>query len=50
MVVTDGKIDLDSGVAKVEGVIADADEGGLKAAADETGSMPMERRLVRIPS
>jgi hypothetical protein len=25
-------------------------KGGLKAAADETGSMPMERRSVRISS
>jgi hypothetical protein len=31
MVVTDGKVDLDSGVAnKVEDVIADADEGRLE--------------------
>jgi hypothetical protein len=25
-------------------------KGGLKAATNETGSMPMERRSVRIPS
>jgi uncharacterized protein YjaG (DUF416 family) len=30
MVVTDGKVDLDSDVAKVEDVIADADEGRLE--------------------
>jgi hypothetical protein len=30
MVVTDGKVHLDSGVAKVEDVIVDADEGRLK--------------------
>jgi uncharacterized protein YjaG (DUF416 family) len=30
MVVTDGKVDLDSSIAKVEDVIADADEGSLE--------------------
>jgi hypothetical protein len=30
MVVTDGKVDLDSGVAKVEDVIVDADKGRLE--------------------
>ena len=51
MVVIDEKVDLDSGVAdKVGDVIVDADEEGLKTTADETGSMPMERRSVRIPS
>jgi hypothetical protein len=30
MVVTDGKVDLDLGVVKVEDVIADADEGRLE--------------------
>ena len=50
MVVIDGKVDLDLGVAdKVGDVSVDTDEG-LKTTADETGSMPMERRSVRIPS
>ena len=49
MVEIDGKVDLDLGVAdRVEDVVADADEGRLTA--DEAGSMPMERRSVRIPS
>ena len=40
--VVDGKVDLDSGVAdKV---------GDISVDADETGSMLMERRSVRIPS
>jgi hypothetical protein len=30
MVATDGMVDLDSGVAKVEDVIPDADEGRLE--------------------
>jgi hypothetical protein len=30
MVVTDGKVDLDSSVAKVEDVVANADEGRLE--------------------
>jgi hypothetical protein len=30
MVVTDGKVDLDSGIVKVEDVIANADEGRLE--------------------
>ena len=42
MVVIDGKVDLNLGVAdKVGDIIVDA---------DETGSMPIERRSVRIPS
>ena len=47
----DGKVDLDSGVAdKVGDISVDANEGRLETTADETGSMPMERRSVRIPS
>ena len=58
MVVIDGKVDLDSGIAnKVGDVIVDADEGRLedycrwnRKYADGTGSIPMERRSVRFPS
>jgi hypothetical protein len=51
MVVVYGEARLDWGVAdKVKDIFADVDKEGLKAAADETGSVPMERRSMGIPS
>ena len=50
MVVIDGKVDLDSGVADKEMLVSIPMKEGLKTTANETGSMPMERRSVRIPS
>jgi hypothetical protein len=52
MVVTDGKVDLDSEALpiRLEMLLPMPMKEGLKTAADETGSMPMERRLMRIPS
>jgi hypothetical protein len=51
MVAVYGEARLDWGVAdKVKGIIADVNKGGLKTVADETGSMPMKRRSMGIPS
>jgi hypothetical protein len=52
MVVTDGKVDLDSEALSIrlKMLLPMPMKGGLKTAADETGSMPMERRSIRIPS
>jgi hypothetical protein len=52
MVVTDGKVDLDSEalLIRLEMLLPMPMKEGLKTAADETGIMQMERRLMRIPS
>jgi hypothetical protein len=52
MVVTDGNIDLDSGALSIrlKMLLPMPMKGGLKTAADETRSMPIERRSMRIPS
>jgi hypothetical protein len=52
MVVTDGKVDLDSKALpiRLKMLLLMPIKGGLKTAANETGSMPMERRSMRIPS
>jgi hypothetical protein len=52
MVVIDGKVDLDSEalLIRLEMLLPMSMKEGLKTAADETGSMPMERRSMRIPS
>jgi hypothetical protein len=52
MVVTDGKVDLDLEALpiRLKMLLPMPMKGGLKTAADETGSMPMEKRLMRIPS
>jgi hypothetical protein len=52
MVVTDGKVDLDSGALpiRLEMSLPMPMKEDLKTTADEMGSMPMERRLMRISS
>jgi hypothetical protein len=57
MVAVYGEVRLDWGVAnKVKDIIAADEIGsvlmkeGLKATVDETGSVPMERMLMGIPS
>jgi hypothetical protein len=52
MVVTDGKVDLDSEALpiRLEMLLPMPMKEGLKTTADETGSMSMERGSMRIPS
>jgi hypothetical protein len=52
MVVTDGKVDLDSEalLMRLKMLLSMLMKRGLKTAADETGSTPMEWRSMRIPS
>jgi hypothetical protein len=52
MVVTDGKVDLDSEalLIRLEMLLPMQMKEDLKTTADETGGMPMERRSMRIPS
>jgi hypothetical protein len=52
MVVTDGNVDLDSEALLIrsEMLLPMPMKEDLKTAADETGSMPMERRSMRISS
>jgi hypothetical protein len=52
MVVTDGKVDSELGALpiRLKMLLLMPMKGGLKTVADETGSMPMERRSMRIPS
>jgi hypothetical protein len=52
MVVTGGKVDLDSEALSIrlEMLLPMPMKEGLKTAANEIGSMPMERRSMRIPS
>jgi hypothetical protein len=52
MVVTDRKVDLDSEALpiRLKMLLPMPMKGGSKTATNETRSMPMERRLMRIPS
>jgi hypothetical protein len=52
MEVTDENVDLDSEALpiRLEMLLPMPMKEGLKTAADETGSMSMERRSMRIPS
>jgi hypothetical protein len=52
MVVTDGKVDLDSEALLIRlGMLLPMPmKEDLKTTSDEMGSMPMERRSMKIPS